>query len=119
MCLDYITKSTPKKTGTGWKIFYTDKKHLYGQTIVGKRQKIRPQRKWLKEESFSNGERILVSKSKIPYTRGWHIFKHKSATLWMQYLCGGSVRKVKYRKAIVEGIQFHCDIIVAKEIYIL
>lgn len=119
MCLDTITSTNPPPEGVGYKVFRKYGRFLSGEWTSGKR----PTKQWLK----SAGNKSNGGASKIKdYDWGFHVYKTlRFANI--QCCSREVVRKVRYRKAFVEGRRVPYIrrkgqvslIVVAKEIYII
>jgi len=140
MCLDTITPRKPKESGTGWKVFEKRKTKLFSD-VFGEGVPI-PENKWVHEDKYREqyfkhkkficvydeglaGEGVKI----FEYPFGWHVFKHKKdAEEWALMGDNMEVRKIKYRRACVQGKQelasvkrdkIMSSIVVAKEIFII
>lgn len=134
MCLSEITDRNPESEGEGYVVLYSRYKKLYGLFYGGRKTTGR----WLNEKDFrggsafpgcSGGNYIYFYKpygcGEKKYLKGFHIVKNvKDASEYKGFFSWESysrvIRKVKYRKAIVEGNQYGVDgpVIVAKKMYI-
>jgi hypothetical protein len=119
MCLETITQRKDIRDGYGYKIFKLHKRKLYSE--CRKKDIIRRCGVWLEAEE---SPKYISSMLEGRYKSGFHILTSRAAArIWRtgadwnennKYV----IRKVKYRKATVIGMQEHHQCIVAKEIKI-
>lgn len=126
MCLDEITDRNPKSEGEGYITVARRNKRLYGVFYGSRRQTGR----WLNERDFRIGKsgrwnsgkgNFISSHRSGKYLKGFHIHLSKAVALFYLNYEPYTVRKVKYRKAIVIGTQSAYDkwpVVVAQEMYI-
>ena len=107
MCLDVVHSEKPKSTGVGYKVFKKKGRLLFGDFTTGNRKT----KTWLLARKPRRAELVY-------YSHGFHIFKTLSAAVAWMTASVDVVRKVKYRKAHIQGSQFEDSIVVADEIYI-
>ena len=104
MCLVKLTRAVAWgdsiPDGVGWKVFYKRGRQLTGD-VVGI-DRARPRGRWLNEVDYRAG----TPHESVPYPLGWHVFKNrKDAETYAEGGNGLVCRPVKYRQAIVTGLQ--------------
>ena len=114
MCLHRVTKQNPKKEGYGWKVFEKTKcGGLVGQFYNGAK---------FKEGVWNTDKNPGVIKDDVyrnfTYPAGFHIYKTRQAARVNRHSLTETVRKVRYKEALVEGELNDDKVIVARKIFI-
>lgn len=116
MCLSYVSKEKPKKTGIGYKVFIrstrfgvTTSRFSFQYMDLRGREEV-PINKWLTAEKVPTWQ---------GYQSGFHIFLNKEdAEKWVGKSSLSVIRKVRYRGARCQGRQRNCRVIIADKMFV-
>jgi len=128
MCLAAIVEKDLNLSGDGYKIYFKQKKQLFPE--LNERFKSLPTNRWLKAKRtkiFVSYEPYWGGRAFSCYFSGWHIFtRYADAKKWVaasnHWPPGYVIKKVKYRKGFIRGLQYtiyeNLLTLVAKEVLI-